>query len=69
MKVKKDTILKINHNRKGVFLAKAIKDFDTEEEFYPVVLISKKVDGLGTIWEKGEEIPCRSSLCKIEVTK
>ena len=36
MKVKKDTILKINHNRKGVFLAKAIKDFDTETTDYMV---------------------------------
>jgi hypothetical protein len=71
MKIKKDTILKINHTRKGLFYASAMRDFDTEkEEFYPVrVAQNKTVKGMNTDWEVGEEIPYRNTLCKIEIAK
>jgi len=58
MKIKRGTILNVNHFRKGNFEAIAIKDFDTEEdEFYPVSST------------EGEEIACRKSLCEIEIIK
>lgn len=66
MLIKKDTLLKINHSRKGIFVGIAIRDFDTTEEWYPVaVAMQKSVNGLNNVWEKGEEIPCRASFCEI----
>ena len=70
MKIKKGTILLVKHSRKGEFFGKALKDFDTEvDEFYPIAVAQeKKIEGLNTEWENGEEIPCRNSLCSIEKT-
>lgn len=69
MKIKKGEILKITHNRKGTFLAKADRDFDTEkEEFYPVIVLDE-VKGLASIWKKGEYVACRSNHCSIEKEK
>ena len=66
MKVKKGTILIINHKRKGTFKGIARDDFDTEvDEFYPIVA-GDFVCGMASDWEEGEEIPCRNSLCNIE---
>jgi len=69
MNIKKDTILKIKHSRKGTFIGKAIKDFNTNDEWYPIVVEDEEVKGINTIWEKGEDIPCRNSLCSIEIIK
>lgn len=67
--VKKGTLLKINHSRKGTFLARAKEDFNLDDEWYPIVLAVERVDGMNTFWEAGDDIPCRASLCKIEVWK
>lgn len=70
MQIKKGTILKINHSRKGEFLAIVDEDFDTEKtEFYPVSLAEgeKDVRGMNTVWHAGENISCRNSLCTVEV--
>jgi len=69
MKIKKGTILEVNHSRTGLFYGMAMKDFDTEkEEFYPIQVAQKKtVSGLNTEWKDGEEIPCRDILCKIKI--
>lgn len=68
MKIKKGTLLNINHCRKGKFQGKAIRDFDSEiKEFYPIKLVSKQVSGINTCWIEGEEIPCRKNLCTIEI--
>lgn len=82
MLIKEGTLLSVDHSRKGEFTAVAKRDFDTEEEFYPIVLVAGKPNKLGGgiegllgvsagkyEWENGEEIPCRKSLCKIEIMK
>ena len=69
MIVNKGQLIKVTHVRKGVFEAVAAKDFDTEkEEWYPVVVVfGETIEGLSRAWEYGTRIPCRRSLCKIEV--
>lgn len=69
MKIKKDQALMIRHSRKGTFIGIADRDFDTEEEtFYPISLADKEVvEGIATYWSNGDSIPCRDSLCKIEL--
>jgi len=69
MKIRKGQIMEINHTRKGVFKAIAARDFDTHEEWYPVVLATKEVvNGVANNknWIEGEDIPCRGAFC-IEV--
>lgn len=67
MEIKKDTILLVHNGRKGIFKAKAIRDFDTEKEtFYPVATL-ERVQGMATTWEIGEEIPCRKDWTEIQV--
>ena len=68
MKIKKGTILEIYHSRKGKFAGEALEDFETgADNFYPIVLVSKTVNGMATSWEKGEKIPCKGSLCTIKI--
>jgi hypothetical protein len=44
-----------------------LRDFDTEtEEFFPVATL-QFVRGMSNDWVKGEEIPCRNSLCNIRL--
>jgi len=77
MFVKKDTILDINHSRKGQFRAIALENFDTNKtEFYPVAIALLKgkpsaVRGLNpnNIWVAGDAIPCRNTLCIIKIVK
>ena len=77
MKIKKDSLLDVNHSRKGQFVGIATEDFDTEkDEFYPI-RIAKRSEGGNTEvitginpnnrWVAGDEIPCRKGLCKIKV--
>jgi len=55
MKIKKGDTVEVKHDRKGTFIAIAIRDFDTEtEQFYPL-----SVDG--------EEVPCRNTLCSLKL--
>lgn len=71
MKIAKGTLLQVQHSRKGGFMGIALRDFDTKkEEFYPIAVAQREsVQGLNTEWIKGEEIPCRNILCKIERVK
>ena len=65
MHIKKDTILKINHIRKGQFTAIAERDFDTETtEWYPIVA-AELVTGRSQNWEIGEHIACRAKFCTL----
>ena len=70
-KVKKGTLLIINHKRKGKFKVIALKDFDTEkDEFYPLAVAQEKpVRGLQSDWLQGEEVPARRSLCQLSILK
>ena len=71
MKIEKGTILKVKSDRSGSWVGKAMEDFDTEKDkFYPIALFQDEpVHGLNTVWEKGDEMPCRNTLCKIVVDK
>ena len=69
MEIKEGTKLKVRHARKGAFDAVATADFDTEkDEWYPVAT-AEVVKGKSTMmeWVPGESIPCRNSLCTVEV--
>lgn len=66
--ITKGTKLRITDSRKGEYDGKAIKDFDPcKEEWYPIVVDQDLVVGLQTDWVKGENIPCRASLCSIRI--
>lgn len=71
MRIKKGTLLQVEHCRKGCFKGVATRDFDTEKEtFYPIAVApGDAVEGLNTEWREGEEIPCRNTLCKVERVK
>jgi len=63
VKIKEGQLLKINHRRKGTFVAVALRDFNSEEEtWFPVALVEGYVKGMTTGWVPGNEIPCRASL-------
>jgi len=67
MKIIKGTLLKVNHDRKGIFTGIATEDFDTDDTFYTIAVAQEKpVEGNVTKWYKGNKIPCRASLCRIE---
>ena len=69
MNIKKGTLLNVKHSRLGSWKGIAIRDFDTTKEtFYPIVLAQEQtVEGISTYWEMGELMPCKNSLCKIEI--
>ncbi|MEI3530131.1 MAG: hypothetical protein V8Q75_03530 [Bacilli bacterium] len=70
MKISKGTKLKVYHKRHGIFYGIAIKDFDTDtEEFYPIELDQDMLCGLSTDWVRGDNIPCRNTLCEIKEVK
>lgn len=71
MKIKKDQIVNVRHSRKGTFLGKALRAFDTEkEEWYPIAVGQKEpIQGASTGWEwvEGERIPCRAKFCELSL--
>ena len=70
MEISKGTQLKVKHNRKGTFTGIALRDFSTDETFYPIALAKNEyVQGISRSkdWVEDEEIPCRNTLCQIEV--
>lgn len=69
MKVKKGTLLQVNHSRSGKWKAKAYKDFDTEkDEWYPLVLVEGEVaQDLTQVWINGQKPPARKGLCRVKV--
>jgi len=71
MLIKQATLLKVEHDRKGTFTGIAMEDFDTENvEFYPIALAQQEeINGVKTPgkWQQGDIIPCRNTLCTLEV--
>lgn len=67
MKLLKNTIVGVCHKRHGKFTGIVLKDFDTDvEEFYPIAVYQyDPVIGLSTVWNKGDEIPCRKSMVEL----
>lgn len=55
--------------RKGTFNGVVLRDFDTEtDEFFPIAT-TERVEGLVTVWEAGDAIPCRRTHCKVKLNK
>lgn len=66
MKVEKGQLLRIEHARKGEFVAVAVTDFDTDAvEYWPVAAVEGYVEGSGCGWVPGRPIPCRASMARI----
>lgn len=66
MIIAKDTILEVRHNRSGRFIGIAKEDFDTEDEWYPIAVHQDElVNGLTQSWGRGENVPCRKTMCRI----
>lgn len=66
MIIKKGTLLVIHDKRKGKYEARAIRDFDTQDEWYQVTP-TKTVYGVSNYWDPGEAIPCRKGIATIEI--
>ena len=71
MKIKKGTIVRVHHNRKGTFAAKTKKDIDTEKtEWYDLEVAADEVAESvlsGSQWVGGETMQVRASLCTLVV--
>lgn len=68
MDIKKGTKLKVYHKRHGEFFGIAIRNFNTEKEtFYPIGLDQDMLCGLSTDWVRGDSVPCRNTLCELEI--
>jgi hypothetical protein len=68
MKISKGMVLLIDSSRNGRYKAVALQDFDTEkDEWYHVAVEEDEVRGSANVWHKGDEIPCRGSLCTVEI--
>lgn len=72
MKITKGTLVTVHHIRKGTFKAIAEEDFDTDtttwyplQTMEPVLGISQ--DPGNRKWAPGQAIPCRNSLCQLEI--
>lgn len=69
IQIKKGTLLNVNHSRSGNWVGIATEDFDTEkDEWYPIALAQEQiVKGMRTYWTKGDSMPARRGLCKVEI--
>jgi len=66
MKILKGSRVTVKHSRKGIFRAVAIRDFDIDEEWYPLAT-AEEVHGISQgpgnrAWGPGE--PCRASFVR-----
>ncbi len=71
MLIKKGQLVEVCHVRKGNFRAIAREGFDTEtaDSFPLAVAPQVTVPGRGTVWEEGDRIPCKKSLCSIKLIR
>lgn len=67
MKIEKGTKLIVRDKGFGTYLAIANKDFDTDDEWYSVILDENYLEGEVYVWVRGEEIPARKPWCEVEV--
>ncbi|MCK9602451.1 MAG: hypothetical protein M0R06_25620 [Sphaerochaeta sp.] len=45
------------------YIGKAIRDFDTEDDWWPIVVDQDScVFGISAVWHRGDEIPARKGL-------
>ena len=67
MKITKGTKLLVRSSRKGNFLAVANSDFDTDDEWYDIILDQDYLEGMANDWVKGEHVPARNGIDKLEI--
>ena len=69
MHVNKGARIRVDHDSKGVFLAVAERDFDTGDDYYPVLLDQDRLENrqTGSVWHRGENVPLRPRFCWIAV--
>jgi len=72
MVIKKDTLVRVDHQRKGRFVGITTADIDLDNppEFYPIAYAQEEpLDGVikKGKWYKGDSVPCRVSMCLIRV--
>lgn len=67
MKIEKGRKLLIKDKRKGNFFAIANKDFDTDDEWYDVILDQDYLEGMANDWVRGESVPARKGISEVEV--
>lgn len=67
MIIKKGTELEIRDKRKGRFYAIASEDFDTNDEWYYIILNQDYLKGMANDWVRGEQVPARKGISEIEV--
>ena len=67
MKISKGTKLIVNDRRIGNFFAIANSDFDTDDEWYDVVLDQEHLSGSANDWIKGEHVPTRNGISNISI--
>lgn len=67
MRIKKGQLLRVSHRRRGEYIAKAKKDFNTIKSImYPLELAQKKpVHGMSSIWEEGDDISAGPEFCSV----
>ena len=66
MEIKKGQKVIVRHNRSGTWNGIAKEDFDTnKDEWYPISLDQEFVEGLNTVWHKGDNMPARRGLCEV----
>lgn len=64
MKINAGQIFWVNDARKGKYLGRALRDFDTDDEWYAVQTL-EMVSGRSKEWASGEEISCRKGISVI----
>lgn len=62
---KGDRVL-VQDSRKGKFKGIVAEDFNSHDEWYPIILDQDCLNGLTNIWIKGDRIPCRKGLSVVE---
>ena len=67
MKISKGTKLRVDDKRKGRFFAEANSDFDTEDEWYDILLDQDYLGGMSNDWVRGEHVPARNGLSRITI--
>lgn len=67
MFIAKDTRMALINKRASEstreYIGKAIRDFDTEDEWWPIVVDQDRpIHGISRVWGRGDEIPARKGL-------
>jgi len=67
MFIAKDTRMALINKRASEstreYIGKAIRDFDTEDEWWPIVVDQDNlICGISRVWGRGDEIPARKGL-------